>query len=420
MSGSPATASSPGRSSYERWSDRLTDWCPYITLAISSVLALAFSTETVGERLVTAGLVAIAALWVYFGYTRAPQPRRAHHLWMALYFTGLLAIGTVLATRDYLFFIFLITGFFHATVLRPWPVLILGIFATSVIVNSVFGGFPNTAEWWTIYIAIIVVQTLAIGAGVLIGERLAEQSEQRRVAVARLETALEENAGLHAQLLTQAREAGVLDERGRMAREIHDTIAQGLIGIVTQLEAAEQARDRPEDWQRHVRNAIGLARESLSEARRSVEGSRPEYLETARLPEALAEVARQWSELNGIPVEVTTTGDVQPLHPEVEVALLRTAQEALANVGKHASAAHAWLTLSYMGDVVTLDVRDDGVGFAVPAATDERGAGFGLTAMRQRVTRVAGTLAIESEPGGGTAISARVPAIVAPGMAGRA
>ena len=238
--------------------------------------------------------------------------------------------------------------------------------------------------------------------------------------MARLETALDENAGLHAQLLVQAREAGVLDERGRMAREIHDTIAQGLTGIVTQLEAAEQARDRPEAWQRHVRNAIGLARESLSEARRSVEGLRPEYLETARLADALTDVAQQWSELNGIPVEVTTTGDVQPLHPEVEVALLRTAQEALANVAKHANASHAWLTLSYMGDVVTLDVRDDGVGFAVPAGSDERGAGFGLSAMRQRVTRVAGTLAIESEPGAGTAISARVPAIVAPGLAGRA
>jgi signal transduction histidine kinase len=205
-----------------------------------------------------------------------------------------------------------------------------------------------------------------------------------------------------------------------MAAEIHDTIAQGLTGIVTQLEAAEQARDRPDDWQRHVRNAIGLARDSLSEARRSVEGLRPEQLETARLPDALAEVARQWSELNDVPVEVITTGDVQPLHAEVEVALLRTAQEALANVAKHANATRVGLTLSYMGDVVTLDVRDDGVGFTVPAAgSDVRGAGFGLSAMRQRVARVAGTLAIESEPGGGTAVSARVPAIVAPGVAGR-
>ena len=227
------------------------------------------------------------------------------------------------------------------------------------------GGFPTNPEWLAIWVAIIVIQTLAIGGGGILGERMAEQSEQRRLAVARLETALEENAGLHAQLLTQAREAGVLDERQRMAGEIHDTIAQGLTGIVTQLEAAEQARDRPEAWQRHVRNAIGLARESLSEARRSVEGSRPEHLETARLPEALADVAREWSELNGVPVEVVTTGDVQPLHPEVEVALLRTAQEALANVAKHANASRAGLTLSYMGDVVTLDVRDDGVGFEV-------------------------------------------------------
>ena len=211
---------------------------------------------------------------------------------MIVYFIGLLVIASALALREYIFFLFLITGFFHASVLRPWPVVFAGVFATSVLVNTVIGGFPTNAEWWTIYVAIIAIQTLVIGSGVLLGERMAEQSEQRRLTVTRLEAALEENAGLHAQLLTQAREAGVLDERQRMAREIHDTIAQGLTGIVTQLEAAEQARDRPEDRQRHVRNAIGLARESLTEARRSVEGLRPEHLETARLPDALAEVAR--------------------------------------------------------------------------------------------------------------------------------
>jgi signal transduction histidine kinase len=420
MNESPALGSPPPVPSfYERWNERLVDWCPYVTLVASSVLTVAWSKDNAGDRLLTAGLVALAAVWVFLGYTRAPRPRKAHPARMIVYFTGMLVIAWLLATREYLFFIFMITGFFHATVLRPWPVLILGVFATSVLINTVIGGLPTTPEWWTIWVAIIVIQTLAIGGGGMLGERLAEQSEQRRLAVTRLETALEENAGLHAQLLTQAREAGVLDERHRMAGEIHDTIAQGLTGIVTQLEAAEQARDRPEEWQRHVRNAIGLARESLSEARRSVEGSRPEYLETARLPEALAEVARGWSELNGVPVEVITTGDVQPLHAEVEVALLRTAQEALANVAKHASASRVGLTLSYMGDVVTLDVRDDGVGFKVPAGSDVRGTGFGLSAMRQRVNRVAGTLAIESEPGAGTAVSARVPAIVAPGMVGR-
>jgi len=280
----------PARSNFERWGDRLSDWCPYVTLALSSVLALGRSTDTPGERVVTAALVILAALWVYFGYTRAPKPRTAHQARMIPYFIGLLVIATALAAREYIFFLFLITGFFHASVLRPWPVVYAGVFATSVLVNTVIGGFPTNPEWWTIYIAIIAIQTVVIGSGVLLGERNAEQSEQRRQAVARLEAALDENAGLHAQLMTQAREAGVLDERQRMAREIHDTIAQGLTGIVTQLEAAEAAEDRPDDRRRHIRNAIGLARESLVEARRSVEAMRPEQLETARLPEALADV----------------------------------------------------------------------------------------------------------------------------------
>ena len=126
------------------------------------------------------------------------------------------------------------------------------------------------------------------------------------------------------------------------------------------------------------------------------------------------DVTRDWSELTGIPAEVTVTGNVIALHPEIEVALLRIAQEALANVARHAGASRAGLTLSFMGDVVTLDVRDDGVGFTVArAGRHAPGTGFGLAGMRQRVARVAGSLAIESEPGSGTAMSARVPAIAA-------
>ena len=202
MSGSPATTPSlPAPSSYERWSDRLTDWCPYVTLAVSSALSLAWSKGSSDGRLVTVALIALALMWVYFGYTRVPQPREAHQARMIPYFIGLLVIATVLSLREYLFFIFLITGFFHALVLRPWPALIAGVFATSVLVNTVISGLPTTPEWWAIWVAIVVIQTLAIGGGGLLGERMTEQSEQRRLAVARLEAALEENAGLHAQLL---------------------------------------------------------------------------------------------------------------------------------------------------------------------------------------------------------------------------
>ena len=318
--------------------------------------------------------------------------------------------------RSQIFFVFGITGFFHAPLLRPWPLTVVGVAATSTLINTVATGFPwPTIDLWVLFLTIIVIQTIAIGLGSVMGERMTTLSEQRRQALAQLEAARDENAGLQAQLVTQAREAGMLDERQRMAREIHDTLAQGLTGIITQLEAVKQAVDRPRDWQRHLDNAVQLARDSLAEARRSVEASRPELLEGegARLPEALESAARQWSALNGTQVDVATTGEPQPLDTEIEVALLRTAQEALVNVSKHAHASRVGVTLSYMGDVVTLDVRDDGIGFDVPDAVAGRGAGFGLTAMRQRVNRVAGTLAVESEPGGGTAISARVPAILA-------
>src|SRR6478752_6650572 len=398
--------------SWERWLKRLTDGVAYATLVASTALAVLAGQERGGELLVTLLIAALAALWVYVLYGRAPEPRAAQRLRMAVFFVGVLVFASVLMVRDPRFFIFMISGFFYASALRPLPLAILGVFVTSFLINTLLGGFPITADGWTFYLSIIVIQTIVIGFGSVIGEKISEQNEERKEALARLEVALEENAGLHRQLVEQAREAGVLDERQRMAREIHDTIAHGLTGVVTQLEAAQAATDRPEQQRRHIENAAGLARESLIEARRSVEDARgPEALEASSLPDALASVVRSWSAINEIPVEVTTTGEAVVLHPEIESALLRTAQEALQNVARHANATRVGVTLSFMGDVVTLDVRDDGVGFEVSEGRARSSDGFGLTAMRQRISRVAGTLAIESEPGGGTAVSARVPAI---------
>jgi len=190
-----------------------------------------------------------------------------------------------------------------------------------------------------------------------------------------------------------------------MAREIHDTLAQGLVGIVTQLQAAEQAASDATRWRRHVTAATDLARESLVEARRSVDALRPEPLADAPLGEALAEVAGRWSARHGIPVRVTVTGETRTMRPEAEVALLRTAQEGLANVGKHApGATRVGLTLSYMDHETALDIRDDGPGFDLA-----RPGGYGLIAMRQRIEALSGTLQIESEVGGGTGISACLP-----------
>ncbi|HEY3481417.1 MAG TPA: ATP-binding protein, partial [Streptomyces sp.] len=131
----------------------------------------------------------------------------------------------------------------------------------------------------------------------------------------------------------------------------------------------------------------------------------------AQLPEALSRLARRVTETSGVDVGFETTGDARPLLPDLEETLYRVAQEALANAEKHAKASRIGLTLSYSDDLVLLDVVDDGVGFH--RGDRGEGTGFGLEAMHRRVRRVAGTLVIESAPGGGTAVNAQVPAIPA-------
>jgi signal transduction histidine kinase len=393
---------------WERRYERALAWIPYLTLLVGCVLSQ-FRTQPWQERAVTLGIVLLAGVWTW-AIARGPGPSfGTQQRRLRIYFVGFLGLAVWLIVRDPVFFVYAITGFFHAYLLRPWPVSFAGVAATSIVVNSLILIDDPTAEAWTVFVIVVVIQTLAIGFGLLGGEKMSDISEQRRVAVAELEAALNENAGLHAQLVTQAREAGVLDERQRMAREIHDTIAQGLTGVITQLEAALNARERPADLERHIDAAVRLARESLTEARRSVEAVQPAPLENSRLPEALSDVAERWSDVSGVAVRVVATGTMRPLRPEVEVALLRAAQEGLSNISKHAGASKAGVTLSFMDDVVTLDVRDDGAGFKVGGNGDRDEGGFGLIGMRQRVEQLDGTMEIETQPGEGTAVSVTIP-----------
>ena len=222
--------------------------------------------------------------------------------------------------------------------------------------------------------------------------------EELAEAKRRLEASMAENARLHSQLLARAREAGVVEERRRLAGEIHDTLAQGLTGVIAQLEAAEHTRRRPEEWSRHLSQARSLARSSLTEARRSVRALRPEQLDDAGLPEALGTLVRTWSERTATPADVTGTGTPVRLAPDVESAVFRVAQEALTNVAKHAHATRARVTLTYLDDALLLDVADDGVGFDPREASD----GYGLVGMRERLRRVDGVLTVESARGGTT------------------
>lgn len=236
-----------------------------------------------------------------------------------------------------------------------------------------------------------------------------------RTAAAQAALALE-----NIRLLEEAKEAGeragVLVERQRLAREIHDALAQSFASISLGLGAVTPStRSLAEEARLHLEQAEVTAREGLAEARRLVWALRPEVLEKRSLSEVLEGLAARWSRESGVEARARTEGESRSLRPEVEVALLRVAQEALVNVRKHADASRVVLTLTYLDDaVVTLDVRDDGVGFdpelAGKGGLPPTGAvGFGLVSMRERAEGLGGSLRVESKPGEGTVVTMELP-----------
>ncbi len=214
------------------------------------------------------------------------------------------------------------------------------------------------------------------------------------------------------ELFAQTREMAVLDERNRMAREIHDTLAQGFTGIVLQLEAGEQALSGDREAAAvHIERAKSLARESLQEARRSVWDLVPEVLEARSLEDALKEEVRRFATRGLEKAAFAHTGKAKDLPRDVQAALLRICQEALMNTRKHARASHVDVRLVVGPDAVSLIVRDDGVGFDPDgaASSDGQQSGYGMTSMVQRARLQGGTLTIESGRDKGTVIEAKIP-----------
>ncbi|MFD2794826.1 sensor histidine kinase [Promicromonospora vindobonensis] len=384
---------------------------PWILLLVPVLLSLVVpgpGTYGPAERIVQLALVALAGGWIYVGHTRH-DPLARGRVVTVVYLAGLLTLAAVLAMQDDYFVIFVIAGFFHAYYLahhpRSWTAVTAGVLATSLVINLVTINPEPTLRSIGMIVLIVVVQTVAISGGYVLSVRGMEQQREQQRAVTRLELALAENESLHTRLVDRAREAGVADERRRLAGEIHDTLAQGLTGIVTQVQAAQRVWHDPDRARPHVDRALDLARDSLAEARRSVRSMHPGELVSSRLPEALADLTRRWAADHGVLCSCDITGEAVPLPPATEVALFRAAQESLTNVARHAAAGRVGVTLSYLDDTVLLDVRDDGSGF-VPDATTPT---FGLTAMRERLAGVGGTLVVESTPGEGAAISASVP-----------
>jgi signal transduction histidine kinase len=196
-------------------------------------------------------------------------------------------------------------------------------------------------------------------------------------------------------------------ERRRWARELHDETLQGLGGLQLLLSAA--LRRPPDDLAGAVHDAVGQIGEEIHKLRALITELRPAALDELGLVPAIETLAQRTAAVEALTVETSIDLEIEEgtrLHPEVESALYRLAQEALTNVGKHAGATAVEISLARRDDNLELRVSDDGAGFR----PDQGHGGFGLIGMRERATLVGGRLTVESEPGGGTTVTAILPA----------
>lgn len=277
-----------------------------------------------------------------------------------------------------------------------------GVAAVAVTACAAIGGFLGHSGAVTpgAFLGPLLGGAVAV-ATVLGYQALYRESERRRELIEELITT-------RAELAAAERSAGILAERERLAREIHDTLAQGLSSIQLLLRAAERGLPEGSPALPHIGRAREAAQENLAEARRFVRALTPPDLEYGSLPAALE---RLCSGAPGPRVRFSLSGAPRPLPTPYEVALLRIAQSALANVVRHAGAGRAEITLTFMDSSVTLDIVDDGKGFDPGAASRalSDGGGFGLPAMRSRAETLSGLFTVESAPGQGTAVAVTLP-----------
>lgn len=280
-----------------------------------------------------------------------------------------------------------------------WSFLAVGLFVVVGMLASISP--PPASPVVELLAAVLVMLGLStlLWALVFYVGRANRETRLREALITQLEEAQQ-------RLVDREREAGVLAERARLSRDLHDTLAQGLASVVAQLSAAELVLSRPEP---EARERLALAREiargSMADIRRVVWALRPaELTEGGRVDSALARLTKSWARQTGAGASFQVSGQPRALLPDVEIALLRVLQEALSNVARHARARGVEVRLTFEAEFVMLDVTDDGVGFDVDAPP-----GLGLTGMRERLEGYAGQLMLESVPFEGTIVTAAVP-----------
>jgi signal transduction histidine kinase len=389
-----------------RWWDAAAVAVAVVIVAIG-VFDPPYGTDDAATWATAGAFLLVHLVW---GRRCVPVATSRRHLAVAIAYAVILAIGTAIEPS-----FAILQAFLYPFVWSTAPSTRSAIIANLLIAVAIVAGYA-IREGVAGVATGAVIAALSVGFSIALGlwiTRIAEYGDER----ARL---LEDLQAAQGQLAAMHRDAGVVEERARLAREIHDTIAQSLTGLVMVAqrtskrlagvdgEAAASARSDIELIEQ-------MAREALTEARGLVASLAPVDPSTG-LGEALRRLASGFERETG--VRVTVDADATGLDRELEVVLLRCAQEGLANVRKHARASAAGVTVETGPDAVTLEVRDDGVGVgdAVPGED-----GFGLAGMRDRVALVGGRVDVGPGESGGTVLTVTVPrADDAAGAAGAA
>lgn len=373
---------------------------------ITAVLTVVGVVRSLTDGVPVPGLLAVALAFLgWYGGGLLLSSRTADRALAAGWLLGLTAIwlGAVALSPEFVwlaFSLWLLAGFLLP--LRwavPLSALILAVVVVAPLLHTGTTTYANV-------IGPLVggIFALGISRGYL---ELVRDGRERRRLIASLVATQQEMAALQDELARTQRESGAAAERTRVSRDIHDTVAQSLSSIVLLARAAPEHEDGRD---RTLVQIGALAAEGLADARRIVDDLMPAELDGSALSDALARMLERLAAETGIATTFHADEELPALGLDAEVALLRTAQSALANVRSHAGATRVVVTLADAGDAVRLDVVDDGRGFD-PSRLESAGpaGGYGLRAMRARLRELGGGLDVESAPGDGTALSAHLP-----------
>lgn len=344
-------------------------------------------------------LTVIGVAYLVYGRRGIRQEQRAGTIYQLIAWTALLAIQWAdPGTQSWMLFFVLypqLWAMLRTRIAVPATFVTIAAFAVLRWAQS-----PHTAIALN---AIVGSAVISLGVSLALGlfiRRITHEAESRA-------STIDELRDTQARLAAAERDRGVHEERERISREIHDTLAQGFTSVVTLARAADAALARGDGGAARERLALieRTAADNLAEARLIVAELTPGHLQSRTLVQALERLGAAVSQENGLHARVRIVGEPAPLGGASEVVILRTAQEALSNVRRHAKASVAEVTLEFRADEAVLTVTDDGQGFDPAVDRD----GFGLDGVRARAAQVAGTVSLTSSAAAGTTLRLEVP-----------